>query len=33
MTFVSRPAFLFFYKFGKNLISKKILDIIKMKEK
>ena len=30
---VSRPAFLFFYKFGKNLISKKILDIIKMKEK
>lgn len=33
MTFVSRPAFFFFYKFGKNLISKKILDIIKMKEK
>ena len=33
MTFVIRPAFLFSGKFGKNLISKKFLDIIKMKEK
>lgn len=33
MAFVIRPAFLFSGKFGKNLISKKFLDIIKMKEK